>query len=165
MPNTKSKAQVMHPKKLQDSVTELSIIARPGDANTIGTVFGGRIMYWMDMAAAVCARRHSNLRVVTAGVDGMQFLAPLKVGQVIKLLAHVNRAFASSMEIEVNVFGEDTYRATQFLAAKAFFNIVVFDEQDRPAQVPELIPQGHEEKQRWEQAGGRKEHRDREKVN
>jgi acyl-CoA hydrolase len=146
----------MSPKKLQDSLTEVSIIARPEDANTIGTVFGGRIMYWMDMAAAVCARRHSNLRVVTASVDGMQFLAPLKVGQVMRLVAHINRAFASSMEIEVNVYGEDTYRAEEFLAAKAFFNIVVFDQQDRPAKVPEFIPQGPEEQQRWEQAGRRR---------
>lgn len=141
------------------SVTECSYLVRPGDANTIGTVFGGRIMEIMDMAASICARRHSQTLVSTIAVEDLHFHRPIIVGMVIKIIAIVNRTFKSSMEINIEVFGEDTYKDDAFLAASAYFILVGIDNERKPVPVPDLIPLTPEQIQRWEQAGVRREQR------
>jgi len=141
---------------MQTSKTEISIIARPSDANSIGTVFGGRIMELMDMAAAICARRHSRLQVVTYKVSDMNFIKPIRIGNVMKIEAFVTRTFHTSMEVAVNVFAEDTYKNGIFLAANGFFNIVTMNEDNEPAKMPQFIPRTEEEKMRWEEAGQRR---------
>lgn len=146
-------------KYVKTSATEACFLATPSDANTIGSIFGGRIMEWMDMTAAICARRHSNLRVATVAVENLQFLRPLQVGLVIKILASVNRAFGSSMEVGIKVIGEDTYRDEAFHAASAYFTIVGLDEAGKPAKVPELIAETDLERRRWDEAGLRRKNR------
>lgn len=149
----------MQSKTVTESATETSYLALPADANTIGSIFGGRIMEMMDMTAAICARRHSNLRVVTVAVEGMRFYQPLQVGLVIKFLASVNRAFSSSMEVGIKVMGEDTYLGQEFHAASAYFVIVGLDEKGKPAKAPELVPETEAEKRRWQEAEERRQKR------
>ncbi|MBN2413023.1 acyl-CoA thioesterase [candidate division KSB1 bacterium] len=142
------------------SYTEWSVIARPKDANSIGTIFGGRIMDWMDMTASICARRHSNLKVSTVAVENLHFAKPLKVGLVIKICAVINRTFGSSMEVNVDVFGEDTYNNNKsFKAVTAQFIIAAVDDSYRPVKVPELKPESAEQIKRWEEAGERRNKR------
>jgi len=144
------------------SYTEWSVIARPQDANSIGTIFGGRLMDWMDMTASICARRHSNLKVSTVAVENLHFGKPLKVGLVIKMCAVVNRTFGSSMEVNVDVFGEDTYNNNEsFKAVSAQFIIVAIDDSHKPVRIPELKPVSDEEIKRWEEAARRREKRKR----
>lgn len=135
---------------------EMVYLATPADANTIGTVFGGRIMELMDMVAAICARRHSQRRVATLAVVDAKFLRPLHVGDVINIYAKVNRTFNTSMEVGLKVVGEDTYRREQFHAASAYFIIVTLDDENKPVKMPEFVPRTDVEKRRWQEAGERR---------
>jgi acyl-CoA hydrolase len=117
-------------------VTQL--IAQPKDANTIGSVFGGTIMYWMDMAAAICARRHSNLRVATVNVKDVQFKEPIKVGHVVIIAAEMEKTVRTSMSVRVKVQLEDTYTQITKVAALAQFLIVGLNESGKPSAVPAL---------------------------
>ena len=103
---------------MRPSDASLSILAKPEDANTIGTIFGGRILQWMDMAAAICARRHTALRVATVSVSHIQFHSPIRVGDVMDFHACVTRTFAASLEIQVWVYSENTYSQKSELAAR-----------------------------------------------
>ncbi len=143
-------------KAPSDSITETSFIATPADANTIGTVFGGRIMEHLDMTAAICARRHSNARVATVAVNKLKFLKPLRIGHVVKIIAKMTRAFKTSMEVQTKVYGEDTYADETFLSATAFFTIAGLDEQNNPIPIPDLMPQSEEELNAWKEAGERR---------
>ena len=113
-------------------------------------------MNWMDMAASICARRHTNRRVNTIKVENIDFLKPLKVGHVAHCEAVIVRAFQSSMEIHVHVFAEDNYNATNELAATAIFIFVGLDENHRPVAINDLIPETAREKTLWEAAGNRR---------
>lgn len=146
-------------KNVPDSQVEMAYLALPSDANTIGMIFGGRILHLMDTAAAIAARRHSNLRVVTIAVDKVRFLVPIRVGHVITLLASVNRTFMTSMEVGVKVIAEDTYQGKRFHAASAYFIFVGTNENSKPSSIPEIQPQQDDEKRRWHEAGQRRESR------
>ncbi len=143
-------------KVSSDSRTETSFIATPSDANTIGTVFGGRIMQHLDMTSAICARRHCNVRVATVAVNDLKFLKPVRVGHVVQIVARMTRAFKTSMEVQTWVYAKDTYQDDSFLAATAFFTIVGLDENNNPVAVPELSPQTAEELKAWQEAGERR---------
>ena len=143
-------------KTPQDSVTESWHLARPGNANTLGTVFGGDLLQMMDETAAICARRHSALRVVTKTIDNVQFHRPITMGQVIRLLAKAVRVFNTSMEVQVDITGIDSYRNESFQAAQARFIIVCTDESGNPSAIPPLEPVTETEKQNWQEAGNRR---------
>ena len=157
--NNSNRTNNVGPKVPADSLTEISFIAKPSDANSIGTVFGGRILERMDETAAICARRHSNVRVSTVAVDQVEFYRTLKVGHVVRLVARLTRSFRTSMEMKIDVFGQDTYAGEEFLAASAYFVIVGLDENGQPTAVPELKPQTETERALWEEAGVRRENR------
>ncbi len=144
-----------------DSLTEMSLIVRPADANSVGSCFGGVIMAWMDMAASICARRHCNVRVNTASVQNVVFKRPLKVGHVARVAAKIVRAFRTSMEIHVHVFAEDTYAGDEVLAASAVFILIGLDDDMKPTPVPELMPRTDAEKELWRQAGERRKKQER----
>lgn len=153
------------PKKTpSQSRTEISRIVRPLDANTLGTGYGGYIMDWMDMAASICARRHTNLRVNTVMVESLRFKKPIRIGHVAKIVAVATRSFNTSMEVKVDLYDEDTYNDTIELAGTATFVLVGLDDKCRPTKVPELVPETEEEKQLWLQAGERREKRKREQM-
>ncbi len=125
-------------KSINESQIVTQLIAQPKDANTIGSVFGGTIMFWMDMAAAICARRHSNLRVATVNVKDVQFKEPIKVGHVVIVTAKMEKTVRTSMAVQVVVQLEDTYKQITKVAAMAQFLIVGLDDSGKPSTVPAL---------------------------
>src|SRR5580765_6987384 len=100
-----SKFQFMDSKKPSDSLTMMTEIVLPNDTNVFGSLMGGRLMYWMDIAAAIAAQRHCNAAVVTASVDNISFQNPIKLGNTVHIEAKVTRAFNTSMEIFLRVWG------------------------------------------------------------
>lgn len=111
----------------------------PQHANALGNVFGGQIMAWVDLCAAICAQRHSGRMAVTAFVDDLKFEMPVRVGEVVRLDAKITATFRTSMEIEVVVEGEDAASGRRWLCVRAWLTFVAIDETGRPVVVPSLI--------------------------
>lgn len=145
------------PKTARASHVEMTEIVLPNDTNQLGNLLGGRLMHWVDIAAALSAQRHSGCICVTASVDELVFLAPVKLGQVVKLHASVNRAFHSSMEVGVRAIAEDFRTGDQKHVSSAYLTFVALEENGSAASVPELIPETAEEKRRYEAAQERRE--------
>jgi acyl-CoA hydrolase len=121
------------------SITEMTEYVLPQHANIGGTVFGGQIMAWVDLCAAICAQRHAGRPCVTAFVDDLLFKRPVRVGQVVRLRAQVIATFRTSMEIDVHVSGEDTLTGEQWPTVEAKVVFVAMDADRRPAPVPPLL--------------------------
>lgn len=149
----------MEGRPVKDSRTTLSELALPNDANGLGTLLGGKIMHLVDIAGAIAANRHSRELVVTASFDHMDFLHPVRIGQLVTLHASVNRAFRTSMEVGVKVFAEDLRAAVTTHVASAYLTFVALDEQRQPLPVPAAIPESGEERRRYEEAGQRRAYR------
>ncbi len=121
------------------SVTHMTEFVLPPHANSFGNVFGGQIMAWVDIAAAICASRHTRLPCVTAFVDNLHFVAPVRVGEVVCLEARVSAAFRTSLEIIVEVTGENPVKATRWVCTRAVLTFVAVDAQGKPMAVPPLL--------------------------
>lgn len=147
------------PRPPSESRLEMTELAMPTDANIHGTVFGGRIMQWMDLAGAMAARRHARFPVVTAMIDEITFLAPVKVGDVVVLQARVNGAFGSSMEVEVKVFDEDPDTGVRRQCCDGFLTFVALGEGGRPTPVPPLLPGDEDDRRRQREAEARRARR------
>jgi len=130
-------------------MTELVL---PNDTNTFGNLMGGRLMYWMDIAAAVSGTKHCNAPVVTASVDNISFTNPIKLGNVVHIEAKVTRAFTSSMEVHMNVWGEDIIQQFRYKSNEAYYTFVALDPNGRPRPVPQLQPDSEDEKLLFESA-------------
>ena len=124
------------------TMTELVL---PNDTNTLNKLMGGRLMHWMDIAAAISAQKHSNRIVVTASVDNISFNKAISLGNVITLEAQVTRAFNSSMEVFIKVFAEDIPAGKKIESHSAFLTFVAVDQSGRPIDVPDAIPETEEE--------------------
>ncbi len=144
---------------------ETTVLALPADANSIGTVFGGRLLQLMDMITTIAARRHTGCRVATVAVDNVRFLKPITVGQVITMRAKVNRAFGTSMEVGVKVWAEDTYNNTQYHACSGYFTFVALGEDGRPRRVADVPLESEDDRRRWLEADERRRLRLRTQVN
>jgi acyl-CoA hydrolase len=131
----------------------------PNDANPHGTILGGKVMHWMDLAAAISAYRHCRKPVVTVCVDTVRFLHPVKVGEVMLFEAVVTRAFRTSVEVAVEVKSENLLTGERKKTCSAYLTFVAIDEQGRPTPVPELRPETDDEKQRYSEAGRRRDYR------
>lgn len=127
------------PKPRAASVTEMTEYVLPQHANVYGTVFGGQIMAWVDLCAAICAQRHAGRPCVTAFVDDLLFTRPVRVGQVVRLRAHVTATFRTSMEIEVSVRGEDTVTGEQWPTVECRATFVAMSDERKPARIPPLL--------------------------
>ena len=141
------------------SRVEMTELILPGDANTLGNAFGGRIMQWIDVAAGVAARRHCGGVAVTASMDSMQFIRPILLGDVVVLRSTVNRAWRSSMEIGVRVECETTGETMPRHAASAYLTFVALNQEGKPRPVFPLRPETKEEHRRHQQAEQRRQHR------
>jgi acyl-CoA hydrolase len=141
------------------SRTEMIEIVLPQDANLLGNILGGRVMHLIDIAGAIAAHRHCHRQVVTASVDHLDFLNPIRVGELIVLEAQVNRAFHTSVEVGVEVFSEDSTAGVRKHTTKAFLTFVALDESGKPAPVPPLIVKTSGERRRYREAGERREAR------
>jgi acyl-CoA hydrolase len=135
----------------QSSATATHIVL-PDDTNTLGNLMGGRLMYWMDVIAAVAAHRHSNRIVVTASVNNISFNQPIKLGDIVTLESKVSRAFGSSMEVFIDVWVEDHRTAQKTKCTEAIFTFVAVDQIGNTIDVPELIPESEIERQRFDAA-------------
>lgn len=139
-------------KKAHESFVEMTELVLPNDTNTFGNLMGGRLMYWMDIAAALAAMKHCAAPVVTASVDNISFENPIKLGNVVHIEATVSRAFNSSMEVHMRVWGEDAIQQYKYKSNEAYYTFVALDPNGRPRKVPELIPETEEEKRLFEGA-------------
>src|SRR6188508_185883 len=136
----------MQIKTPTESHTLMTEIVLPNDTNVFGNLMGGRLMYWMDIAAAIAAQKHCNAPVVTASVDNISFESPIKLGNVVHIEAKVSRAFHTSMEVHLNVWGEDAIHQEKYKSNQAYFTFVALDNSGKPMRVAQLIPETSEEK-------------------
>jgi acyl-CoA hydrolase len=134
------------PRARAVSATEMTEYVLPQHANVFGNVFGGQIMAWVDLCAAICAQRHSGRPCVTAFVDDLLFEKPVRVGQVVHLRAHVNAAFRTSMEIEVVVTGENTLTRERWPCVRCLATFVAVGDDGKPMPVPPLALETPEER-------------------
>ncbi|HXX22999.1 MAG TPA: acyl-CoA thioesterase [Terriglobia bacterium] len=139
-------------KTVADSLTETVEIVLPNDANPLGNILGGKVMHLIDIAGAIAARRHCRTLLVTASVDNLDFVHPIKVGQLILLRAFVTRTFNTSLEVEVNVFLEDALTGERRQTSSAFVTYVAVDRDGHPTKVPPIVPVTAEEKRRFRAA-------------
>jgi len=139
-------------KTPSQSVVESRYILMPHEANQYGTAFGGVIVAWIDMVAAMAAQRHCGLEVVTASIDSLHFKEPVYVGEHVILKACVNYVGRTSMEVGVRVLREDPKSRKQTLATTAHLTFVALDEKKKPTEVPTLHPETKDEKRRHENA-------------
>jgi len=130
-------------------MTELVL---PSDNNILGNLMGGRLMYWMDIAAALAAMKHCNAPVVTASVDNISFESPIKLGNVVHIAAKVTRAFTSSMEVHLNVWGEDLTQQYKYKSNEAYYTFVALDPNRKPRPVAPLVPETEEDKRLFDGA-------------
>jgi acyl-CoA hydrolase len=155
----KPKAQVdksLPGRPVSASRTEMTELVLPQDSNMLGNILGGRVMHLIDIAGAIAAHRHSHRQVVTASVDHLDFLNPVRVGDLIVLEAHVNRAFHTSLEVGVEVYSEDSVAGVRKHTTSAFLTFVALDDLGRPVPVPPLLVKTSEERRRYREAGERR---------
>jgi acyl-CoA hydrolase len=149
----------MEGKPVRESLSEYSEIALPNDANGLGNVLGGKVMHLVDLAAAMAGMRHAHRPVVTAALDSMRFLHPVRIGQLIVLRSSVNRVFHTSMEIGVKVETETLMTGQKLHTCSAYLTFVALDEKGKPTAILPVIPETEEEKRRYREAGERREYR------
>jgi acyl-CoA hydrolase len=149
----------MEGKPVNTSYSEYTELALPNDANSLGNLLGGKVMHLVDLAGAMAAMRHSRHVVVTASVDQMQFLHPVRIGQWVRLKSAVNRVFRTSMEVGVKVWVEDLVKGEILHTSSAYLTFVALDSTGHPVSVPPVVPETEIEKERYEAAGKRREYR------
>ena len=142
----------MTPKHPKDTLTTMSELVLPNDTNTLGNLMGGRLMHWMDIAAAMACMRHCGCPVVTASADNISFENPVRLGNVVTVEAKVTRAFNSSMEVYIRVQGEDLPNNFKYQSNEAYMTFVGLDPPGKPRKVPEIIPETEEEIHRFDGA-------------
>jgi len=144
-------------RPVRASRTEMTELVLPQDSNLLGNILGGRVMHLIDIAGAIAAHRHCHRQVVTASVDHLDFLNPVRVGDLIILEAQVNRAFHTSVEVGVEVFSEDSVAGVRRRTTQAFLTFVALDDDGKPVPVPSLILKTSEERRRYREAGRRRD--------
>jgi acyl-CoA hydrolase len=144
------------PRPVRESISEMTEIVLPNDANPLNALLGGRLMHWIDLAGAMAAHRHSRSYVVTASIDHMDFLVPVRVGDFVILRSSVNRVFHTSMEVGVKVWVEN-YRAEESRhVSSAYLTFVAVDAAGNRIPVPLIVPETEDEKRRYEGAARRR---------
>ena len=146
-------------KRATESATEMVQVVLPNDANPLGFILGGTVMHLIDIAGAIACHRHTRSLLVTAAVDGLQFLHPIKVGDLIILKSSVTAAWTTSLEVEVEVFSEETLTGRRQLTSHAFLTFVSVNRDGSHAQVPELILETDDQRRVAQEAKARRERR------
>ena len=145
------------PRPVRDSQSEMAEIVLPNDANPLGALLGGRLMHWIDLAGAMAAHRHSRHYVVTASIDHMDFLVPVRVGDLVILRSSVNRVFHTSMEVGVKVWVENYIADNCQHVSSAYLTYVAVDRDGHRVPVPAVVPESDEQQRRYDDAGRRRE--------
>lgn len=141
------------------SMTHHEHLIRPQHTNAHGTLFGGELMAWVDIAAATCAMRHAKKAVVTASIDALHFLAPIQLGWIVSLDASVNFTARTSCEVGVKVTANDPISGETNHTASAYLTFVSLDGNGRPTPMPPVTPETSEQKARYEAAQERRKAR------
>src|SRR5262249_41706498 len=149
----------MEGKAVRESASEYAEVALPNDTNGLGNVLGGKVMHLVDLAAAIAGLRHARRPVVTAAVDSLHFIHPVRIGQLMVLRSSVNRVFHTSMEIGVRMETENLLTGEKLHTCSAYLTFVALDENKRPTSAPQVIPETEEEKRRYHEAGERRKYR------
>jgi len=143
-------------KRATESATEMVQVVLPNDANPLGFILGGTVMHLIDIAGAIACHRHTRSLLVTAAVDGLQFLHPIKVGDLIILKSSVTAAWTTSLEVEVEVFSEETLTGLRRMTSVAYLTFVAIDRDGRRLTIPGLILETPEEKKKAADADKRR---------
>ncbi len=151
--------RVLMGKRPSESTVTMTEIVLPSDTNALGTIFGGKVMAWIDIAAAIAAGRHARKVVVTASIDALHFLAPVRIGHVLHIQATVNSASRTSMEVGVRVDSENPLTGERMHTATAYTTFVALDEHGKPTPIPALLPETPQEKRRNDEAKKRRDSR------
>jgi acyl-CoA hydrolase len=149
----------LNPKRAAESETEMVQVVLPNDANPLGFILGGTVMHLIDIAGAIACHRHTRTLLVTAAVDDLQFLHPIRVGDLIILKARVTCAFTTSLEVQVDVFSEETLTGKRLLTSRAFLTFVAVDREGGRVRVPPLLTETAEERRVCEEAKARRDQR------
>ncbi len=139
-------------KKAAESLVVMTELVLPNDTNNFGNLMGGRLMYWMDIAAALAAMKHCAAPVVTASVDNISFETPIKIGNVVHIEAKVTRAFNSSMEVHMNVWGEDAIQQYRYKSNEAYYTFVALDPNGKTRTINSLMPETEDEQRLFDGA-------------
>ncbi|MEJ2879829.1 acyl-CoA thioesterase [Pedobacter sp. GR22-6] len=132
-------------KSPKESFTIMNELVLPNDTNTLNNLMGGRLLHWMDIAAAISAQKHCNRIVVTASVDNVSFKQPIKLGDVITIEAKVTRAFHTSVEVRLDVWAENIPSGSRVKSNEAYYTFVALDQDGKTVPVAELSPESPEE--------------------
>ena len=154
----------MSTKTIKNSNVIMHELVLPNDTNVLGNVHGGRVMCLMDICAAMSAYKHARMPVVTASVDRLDFLAPAKKGDILKLQSSVNYAHKTSMEIGVRIDAENPFTGEVKHTATAYLTFVAIDDNNKPTEIPKIIPESDDENRRYERAKKRHLTRREERV-
>ena len=146
-------------RSVVESQSERSEIVFPADSNALGNLFGGRLMQYIDLVGAMAASRHARAITVTASMDHLDFVSPVRLGELLILKASVNRAFRTSMEIGVRVMVEDVRKQQLRHVSSAYLTFVAVDREGNRLVVPQVVPETEHQKRRYEDAGRRREMR------
>ena len=149
----------MNGKPVSASHVVMTELVLPSHTNALDTIFGGVVMSWIDIAAAIAAQRHSGKNVVTASLDELSFIAPIRRGWVVNLQANVNYVSRTSMEVGVKVTAENPRTSELFHTATAYTTFVAIGSDGKPSPVPALICETEDEKRRYEEGQKRREAR------
>jgi acyl-CoA hydrolase len=144
------------PKRASESATEMVQVVLPNDANPLGFILGGTVMHLIDIAGAIACHRHTRSLLVTAAVDDLQFLHSIKVGDLIILKSRVTCAFKTSLEVQVDVFSEETLTGRRQLTSQAYLTFVAIDRGGNRVPVPPLLVETDEERRICEEAHARR---------
>lgn len=145
-------------KTVSESKVQMTELILPQHTNALGTVFGGVVLSWVDIAASICAQRHCEKTVVTASFDTMHFLAPIKLGWIANISASINFTSKSSVEVEVKITAENPMKREFFHTGSAYITMVALDGVGRPAQsIPQIKPESEAEIRRYSEAKQRRE--------
>jgi acyl-CoA hydrolase len=149
--------ELLMPRPVRDSQSEMAELVLPNDANPLGALLGGRLMHWIDLAGAMAVHRHARSYAVTASVDHIDFLVPVRVGDLVILRSSVNRVFRTSVEVGVKVFVENYIADTAQHVASAYLTFVAIDGRGNHLEVAPVIPETQEQQRRYDDAGRRRE--------
>lgn len=149
----------LEPRSPSLSITQMTELVLPSHANALGTAFGGAVLSWIDICAAIAARRHCGTIAVTAAIDEMQFLAPINVSDVVILTSRVNAAFNTSVEVGCRVEREAPTSTERILCADAILTFVSRGRDGKPANVPPLLLETDDDRARYEAAVVRRKKR------
>jgi len=142
-----------------DSYTEMVQVVLPNDANPLGFILGGTVMHLIDIAGAIACHRHTRSLLVTAAVDGLQFLHSIKVGDLIILQARVTAVWKTSLEVEVDVFSEETLTGVRRRTSRAYLTFVAINRDGERQSIPPLTLTTDAERQKAAEANARRQAR------